>query len=233
MRVDSFVFYSSWLDAIEALDDKDAAFQSLMAILKYQRDHVEPDDLSPIAKALFLSIKPVADSAYAKRMANVANGKKGGRPSQPAETGDKDADRADKKTQTKPKKTQDKANETQAKPKKTEGKPYVYVDVNEDVNEDVNGNVNANDKPLTEVVECSPEFSQALKDFEEMRKSIKKPLTARAKEMILNKLAKLAPDEKTQIEILNQSTMNSWQGVFPLDERKKNVSIDDMLHFDF
>jgi DNA-binding Lrp family transcriptional regulator len=68
---------------------------------------------------------------------------------------------------------------------------------------------------------CSPEFAEALEAYEEMRKKIRKPLTERAKQMVLKKLENMAPDEETQIAILNQSTMNSWQGVFPLDEQKK------------
>lgn len=67
---------------------------------------------------------------------------------------------------------------------------------------------------------CSPEFTEALEAYEEMRKKIRKPLTERAKQMVLKKLENMAPDEETQIAILNQSTMNSWQGVFPLDEQK-------------
>ena len=59
-----------------------------------------------------------------------------------------------------------------------------------------------------------------------MRKRIKKPLTDRAKELILEKLEQLAPgDEQKQIKILDQSVMNSWQGVFELKE-KKGSAID-------
>lgn len=65
--------------------------------------------------------------------------------------------------------------------------------------------------------DCSPEFAEALDAFEEMRRRIRKPLTERAKQMMLKKLSGLAMDEETQIAILNQSTMNSWQGVFPLE----------------
>ena len=59
-------------------------------------------------------------------------------------------------------------------------------------------------------------FINAWKDFKEMRKKIKKPMTIRGEELILEKLNKLAPSDLIQIEILNQSIMNSWQGVFPL-----------------
>ncbi len=68
------------------------------------------------------------------------------------------------------------------------------------------------------------ELEKAVADFEEMRKKIRKPLTPRAKEIMLKKLKELAKDEKTQIAILEQSIMNSWQGVFPLkDEQRRNA----------
>jgi len=59
-------------------------------------------------------------------------------------------------------------------------------------------------------------FKKAWKDFKAMRSKIKKPMTERAEELLLDKLNKLDNDEDNQIAILNQSIMNSWQGVFPL-----------------
>ena len=52
--------------------------------------------------------------------------------------------------------------------------------------------------------------------FVEMRYSIKKPLTARSCQLIFNKLKSI--DEAMANEILDQSTMNCWQGIFPLKE---------------
>ena len=60
---------------------------------------------------------------------------------------------------------------------------------------------------------------EALKDFIKMRKAIKKPLTDRAMKGILNRLNNLTSDDLEKIEILDQSIMNSWQGVFPLKEK--------------
>lgn len=79
----------------------------------------------------------------------------------------------------------------------------------------------ARDEPKTDSVECSQKLAEALAGFEEMRKKIKKPLTQRAKALILKKLNQLAPDdEETQIAILDQSTLNGWQGVFELKDNK-------------
>ena len=62
----------------------------------------------------------------------------------------------------------------------------------------------------------------ALKDFAEMRKKMRKPLTDRALALTLSELEKLAPgDDEKKIAILNQSIQRGWQGVFPLKEETK------------
>ena len=57
---------------------------------------------------------------------------------------------------------------------------------------------------------------EAINDFVNMRKTIKAPLTNRALSMMLGKLDKLASDDKTKIEIIEQSIFNSWKGIFPI-----------------
>jgi len=64
--------------------------------------------------------------------------------------------------------------------------------------------------------EKSDIFKKTWKDFKAMRTKIRKPMTERAEELLLNKLDKLSNDEEEQIAILNQSIMFSWRGVFPL-----------------
>lgn len=64
------------------------------------------------------------------------------------------------------------------------------------------------------------EFDKALLGFAEMRKNIKKPLTERAKKMLLTELGKLSNDEATQIKILNQSEFHCWQKVYALKDDK-------------
>ncbi len=49
--------------------------------------------------------------------------------------------------------------------------------------------------------------------YEEMRLKIRKPMTDRARALVVAKLAKIGDDPN---EILDQSIQNSWQGVFPL-----------------
>ena len=62
----------------------------------------------------------------------------------------------------------------------------------------------------------SNDFTEAFLNYADMRKRIKKPLTEDLAKKVVQKLNKLSGDEKEQIEILDQSTFNYWQGVFPL-----------------
>jgi len=70
----------------------------------------------------------------------------------------------------------------------------------------------------------SQEFNQAFEDFAEMRKeSLRKPLkTKQAKLLIFKKLKTLSNYEDVQIQILEQSTMNSWQGLWPIGQNNNN-----------
>lgn len=60
-----------------------------------------------------------------------------------------------------------------------------------------------------------------MNDFAEFRKSIRKPLTQRAAQLILKKLDELEDTEEGKIEVLNQSIRNGWQGIFPLKDRRQ------------
>ena len=60
---------------------------------------------------------------------------------------------------------------------------------------------------------------EALKDFIKMRKAIKRPLTDRAMKGILNKLDNYASDDLEKIEVLENSIVNCWQGIFPIKEK--------------
>ena len=73
-------------------------------------------------------------------------------------------------------------------------------------------------------------FDSVFDSFLVMRKQLKKPMTDKAIELLKSKLEKLAPaDEQTQIEILEQSIMNNWQGVFPLKDSAKKEGANGVL----
>ena len=61
-----------------------------------------------------------------------------------------------------------------------------------------------------------PELLEALSGFEAMRKAIRKPMTERAKRLLLTRLQKYPPGE--WVAMLDQAVMNSWLNVYPLQE---------------
>lgn len=84
--------------------------------------------------------------------------------------------------------------------------------------EDIDKDKNKSKKKNKEIKTYSDDadLNQAILSFIDFRKSIKKPMTDRAVELLINKLNGMTFDVQGQIEILNQSIMNGWQGVFPL-----------------
>ena len=60
------------------------------------------------------------------------------------------------------------------------------------------------------------ELKATLIEFVKFRKSIKRTMTTYALELLIKKLDRFANDDNTKIEILNESIMNGWNGVFPL-----------------
>ena len=57
---------------------------------------------------------------------------------------------------------------------------------------------------------------EAWKSYIAMRIKIKKPMTAKAMELAVMKIAALQSSGNDPVEVLNQSTFNSWQGLFPI-----------------
>jgi hypothetical protein len=49
-----------------------------------------------------------------------------------------------------------------------------------------------------------------------MRAKLRKPLTVRACELAVKKLQKLRDNGDEPGDVLNESTLNGWQGLFPL-----------------
>jgi hypothetical protein len=87
-------------------------------------------------------------------------------------------------------------------------------------NKDINNNINNNIKesayyPNDEVL------NDTFKDYIEMRKKIRAPMTDKAIKLAINTLNKLSGgDNEKAIQILNQSIFNGWRGLFPLKEER-------------
>jgi len=68
-----------------------------------------------------------------------------------------------------------------------------------------------------------------IESFIDMRKSIKAKLTEHALKLTLSKLDKMTTDDQDKIEILNQSIMNSWKGIFPLKNNSITTDINTKM----
>lgn len=81
---------------------------------------------------------------------------------------------------------------------------------------------NKNDKEGEECKNDNKSLSdleKTIEDYKIMRKSLKKPMTDRAVELMLSNLDKLSKgDESIKIKILEQSIENSWLGIFELKD---------------
>lgn len=73
----------------------------------------------------------------------------------------------------------------------------------------------------------SEPVKEALKEFISMRKKLKSPMTDRAITLLVNKLRDMTEDEDKQLAIINQSILNGWKSVYPLDERRGSDSRRD------
>lgn len=70
----------------------------------------------------------------------------------------------------------------------------------------------------------SSELRKAITHFVEMRREIKKPLTAHALKLLLAKLRKMSVNVNQQVAIVEQSVMNNWQGFYELKDNKQSKS---------
>jgi hypothetical protein len=75
---ESFVFYSSFYEAIKELPEA-TQLELYNALCEYSFNDNLPE-LSPVAKAIFTVMKPNIDRATARYLASVENGRKGGAP---------------------------------------------------------------------------------------------------------------------------------------------------------
>ena len=101
-----------------------------------------------------------------------------------------------------------------------------YSKKEEEINSSKKNSQNIVDYLLFDREIYSESLKQAIVDWLEMRKKIKKPATDRAIELSINDAIKYAKESKcTPVEIFNQSTKNSWQGLFPLKDFNKRTSM--------
>ena len=106
---------------------------------------------------------------------------------------------------------------------KKSGEARKTKQVERPLNDRSTNKVNNTKEQLINTYTENDDLKNNILSFIEMRKVIKKPLTDNALSLILTKLDKLANNDDEKNLILEQSIMNSWQGIFPLKEEMLRV----------
>lgn len=120
-------------------------------------------------------------------------------------------------------------NAQQVNSNRTASEQRVNTNKNIKNNKNVKNDKNSNEKELLMVCELlgkhdynlfgeaqTGELQATILSFIEFRRKMKKPMTEKAVDLLIGKLKKLSNSIPEQIEILNQSIINGWQGIFPL-----------------
>lgn len=103
-----------------------------------------------------------------------------------------------------------------------------YVDKN--TNNKKEEEAHAKDRSIDDVInEQDEKLRLPLKEYIKMRKAIKKPITTHGLELAIAKLKGLSKNINEQIEIVNKSVMNSWQGLFPLKDGDKPKPTEELI----
>lgn len=201
-----FTFYRSFYDALKAIPKKDRE-PALMAICAYALDGELPV-LDGTPGVVFTLIKPTLDAGRNKA-ANRLNKIKTN----------------ENKTKTNGKQTVKEKEKEKEKEGEREGEKEREIE---------NDSYLSPPTPSKAEKKTKSPLEDALDNFAAMRKTMRKPLTDKARELTVKELEKLAPgDEATQIAIINQSIQRGWQGVFPLKDDKpksrfQTPNYDDM-----
>jgi hypothetical protein len=237
MARNQFTFYESFYSAIRRIRKDTDRVKAYDAVCCYALTGEIPDlDALPDSAAIaFDLIRPNLDTSRRKS----ENGKQGG---ERAEANRKQAGskpvanekQAASKAEANGKQTPSKA---EAKPKQGEAASEGEVEVEVEKEGEIEIENECYISPLppsgekekqkdlfAEFANGDTKLLAALTAFDQMRTRIKKPMTDRAKELLLAKLQTFPSRDWTAI--LDQSVMSCWQGIFPLggDKAQRTAS---------
>ena len=219
----SFILYQDYEQHIQLLTDEQAG-KLLKAIFAYNQGI--PFDLDPVTKMAFSFIKAGLDRDNEKYQSilnrNKNNGLKGGRP--------KNQDLNQQENPNNPVGflgTQNNPDEPKKADNDTDNE-------NDNVSDSETVKKKNTKKKKTESAEsaesaaamCVPEYipEALLLDFYEHRKSLKKPMTDRAKELLISKIIDLYNDGNDPARLLEEAIMRGWQTVYATNESKGRKS---------
>ena len=186
--------YYDWIEQTAALTDAERG-RLFIAILEYARTGIPPE-LDGAESILFPVFRTMLDRDDELSAERSRNGAKGGKQTQASSSKIK----------------QTEANANDPKPTKTK---------KEDKDKDKDKSARTRDADAFAAFAAGDgDLLAVLKDFEKMRRSIKKPLTDTAKKLLVNKLENNFPPEQWK-PVLEQSIVKCWQDIYPLKEQEQ------------
>ena len=204
--------YPDFINVVQELDNG-ARGRLLLAIMQYANGE-EPDELTGAERIAFIVLKGQidrdADAYEANAKKQSENGKKGGRPKKPTAFSENP-------------KNPPVFSESHSKPKKPEKEKDKDKDKEEEEDKDKDKGKSARTRDADAFAAFAAgdgDLLAVLKDFEKMRRSIKKPLTDTAKKLLVNKLENNFPPEQWK-PVLEQSIVKCWQDIYPLKEQEQ------------
>lgn len=204
--------YPDFINVVQELDNG-ARGRLLLAIMQYANGE-EPDELTGAERIAFIVLKGQidrdADAYEANAKKQSENGKKGGRPKKPTAFSENP-------------KNPPVFSESHSKPKKPEKEKDKDKDKEEEEDKDKDKDKSARTRDADAFAAFAAgdgDLLVVLKDFEKMRRSIKKPLTDTAKKLLVNKLENNFPPEQWK-PVLEQSIVKCWQDIYPLKEQEQ------------
>lgn len=223
MAKDSFILYLEQQEIFEMLEDEEAG-QLIKAIFKYEKTGQIPQ-LDKSLKIAFIPIKSVLDRNKEKYEKVVERNKHNIEKRWKKENTKNTTGKNGKKENTK---NTDNDNE--------HDNEHEYENDNDNDNEkDIDKKEKKKKKKTFDDVFLENHFSQELemtiRDFIDMRKAMKKPMTTKALELLIRNLEKLTNLEEEKIAILNQSIEHGWQTVYPLKQLNNSTGKGSMNDF--
>lgn len=204
--------YPDFINVVQELDNG-ARGRLLLAIMQYANGE-EPDELTGAERIAFIVLKGQidrdADAYEANAKKQSENGKKGGRPKKTTAFSENP-------------KNPPVFSESHSKPKKPEKEKDKDKDKEEEEDKDKDKDKSARTRDADAFAAFAAgdgDLLAVLKDFEKMRRSIKKPLTDTAKKLLVNKLENNFPPEQWK-PVLEQSIVKCWQDIYPLKEQEQ------------
>lgn len=202
--------YPDFINVVQELDNG-ARGRLLLAIMQYANGE-EPDELTGAERIAFIVLKGQidrdADAYEANAKKQSENGKKGGRPKKPTAFSENP-------------KNPPVFLETHQKPKKPEEEKEKDKEEEKEKDKDKDNSARTRDADAFAAFAAGDgDLLAILKDFEKMRKSIKKPMTPHAKELLVGKLENNFPPEQWK-PVLEQSIIKCWQDIYPLKEQEQ------------